>query len=492
MDISLKRGPLKAQKTACLVVGIFAGKNLGAAAAELDKATGGVVSRLVKRGDVSGKAGETLLIPDVKGVEADRVLLAGCGRQGGVAPTEFMKTCAAVATALNSAKVRNVVSALLEVDIDGRDTAWALEQQALAVDRTAYRFTEHKTKPAAPAVSRFGVMTPADGDADLRAALKRVRALLRGLRLTRDLANRPGNVCTPTHLSETAIALAEKHGALTVQVIEEAEMEALGMGAFLSVSRGSRQPAKLIVLEYRGTGDTPPIALVGKGVTFDSGGISLKPGAGMDEMKFDMGGAASVLGTMAALAEIAPPVNVVGLIAATENLPDGNASKPGDIVTSMSGQTIEILNTDAEGRLILCDTLTYAARFEPAVVIDVATLTGACIVALGEHASGLLANDDELAAALLESGEYTGDRAWRLPLWEDYQRQLDSPFADMANVGGRSAGTVTAACFLARFTRKYRWAHLDVAGTAWNSGKNKGATGRPVPLLLDYVLRGAA
>jgi leucyl aminopeptidase len=265
------------------------------------------------------------------------------------------------------------------------------------------------------------------------------------------------------------------------------------MGALLSVARGSRQPARLVTLEYRGApAARRPIVLVGKGVTFDAGGISIKPAAGMDEMKFDMSGAASVLGTLSALAEMGAPVNVTGVIPATENLPDGNANKPGDVVTSMSGQTIEILNTDAEGRLILCDALTYCARFKPEVVIDIATLTGACVVALGEHASGLLSNDDALAADLIAAGERSGDRVWRLPLWEEYQKQLDSPFADMANVGGRSAGTITAACFLSRYTTDYRWAHLDIAGTAWTTGKNKGSTGRPVPLLLEYILGRAA
>jgi leucyl aminopeptidase len=318
--------------------------------------------------------------------------------------------------------------------------------------------------------------------------LRRARALADGIKLARDLGNRPGNVCTPTHLAETASELAARHDSLTCTVLEEAEMEKLGMGALLSVARGSRQPAKLITLEYRGGAEgDKPVVLVGKGVTFDSGGISIKPGAGMDEMKFDMCGAASVLGTLSAVADLGLPLNVVGVVPATENLPDGNASKPGDIVTSMSGQTIEILNTDAEGRLILCDALTYSARFEPAVVIDIATLTGACVIALGEHASGLMSNDDQLAADLLAAGERADDRAWRLPVWEDYQKQLDSPFADMANVGGRAAGSITAACFLARFARNYRWAHFDIAGTAWLSGKSKGASGRPVALLFEYL-----
>ena len=307
--------------------------------------------------------------------------------------------------------------------------------------------------------------------------------------LTRDLANLPGNHCTPTHLADTAEALGKAYSNLKVTVLDEPEMLKLGMGSLLSVARGSRQPPKLITLEYHGaSANAAPVVLVGKGVTFDSGGISIKPAAAMDEMKFDMTGAASVIGIMKTLAELELEINVVGVVPATENLPDGNASKPGDVVTSMSGLTIEILNTDAEGRLILCDALTYSARFKPDVVIDIATLTGACVVALGSHASGLLSNHDPLADELLAAGQRAGDRAWRLPLWDEYQKQLETPFADMANVGGREAGTITAACFLARFTKEYRWAHLDIAGTAWTGGKTKGSTGRPVSLLMEFIL----
>jgi leucyl aminopeptidase len=323
----------------------------------------------------------------------------------------------------------------------------------------------------------------------LRADLRTAGAIASGVALARDLGNRPGNHCTPSHLAEQAVALAEQHASLSTRVLEEAEMAELGMGSLLSVAAGSRQPAKLIVVEYMGAGeDERPVVLVGKGVTFDTGGISLKPSATMDEMKFDMCGAASVLGVMQAAAEMRLPANVVGIIPATENMPDGQATKPGDVVTSMSGQTIEILNTDAEGRLILCDAITYAERYKPDVVIDIATLTGACVIALGAPASGLFSNDDALAEALLQAGQDSGDRAWRMPLWKDYEEQLKSNFADVANVGGREAGAVTAACFLARFARKLRWAHLDIAGAAWRSGKNKGATGRPVPLLCHYLL----
>jgi leucyl aminopeptidase len=312
-------------------------------------------------------------------------------------------------------------------------------------------------------------------------------AIGNGMNAARQLGNLPANICTPNYLAEQASRLAEGQVNLTTSILNESEMEKLKMGSLLSVSTGSVEPGNLIVMNYKGADSSvKPIVLVGKAVTFDTGGISLKPGRGMDEMKFDMCGGASVFGVMNALLETKLPVNVIGIVPAVENMPAGNATKPGDVVTSMSGQTIEVLNTDAEGRLILCDALTYAGRFDPDTVIDIATLTGAVIGALGKFTSGLLSNDDELADQLLISGTKSGDRAWRLPLWEEYDKQIKSNFADMANIGGE-AGTITAACFLARFTKSYKWAHLDIAGTAWVSGPQKGATGRPVPMLMEYI-----
>jgi leucyl aminopeptidase len=322
-----------------------------------------------------------------------------------------------------------------------------------------------------------------------KAAIEEASAISAGMSLTRDLGNLPANVCTPSYLARQATQLAKGEKRLRATVLGEAEMKKLKMGSLLSVSAGSRQPARLIVLEYRGApASEQPVALVGKGVTFDTGGISLKPGAAMDEMKFDMCGAASVFGTIKAVNQLQLPINVVGIVPATENMPDGLATKPGDIVTSMSGQTIEILNTDAEGRLILCDALTYAGKFKPRSVIDIATLTGAVIVALGKVPSGIMGNDRGLIDELIGCGQQIHDRIWELPLWDDYQEQLKSNFADFANIGGRDAGTITAACFLSRFTGDYKWAHLDIAGTAWKSGDEKGATGRPVPLLTQYIL----
>ena len=325
----------------------------------------------------------------------------------------------------------------------------------------------------------------------MKLGVLRGRALVAGMDLSKDLSNLPGNVATPTYLADQAKSLGRSYKSIKTTVLDEKQMEKLGMGSLLSVSRGSRQPAKLIVMEYKGTiakTKQKPVVLVGKGLTFDAGGISIKPSAGMDEMKYDMVGGASVFGTIKAIAEMELPINVVGVVPSSENLPDGDANKPGDIVTSMSGQTIEILNTDAEGRLILCDALTYSKKFDPDVVIDIATLTGACVVALGSHATGMLSNNDALAGKLLEAGQKCGDRAWQLPLWDEYDEQLKSPFADMANIGGKEAGTITAACFLSRYTKEFTWAHLDIAGTAWKSGANKGATGRPVPLLTQYLI----
>ena len=491
MEISVKLGTARTLRTACVVVAVFSGKRLSPAAQTIDKASRGLLSRVIKRGDINGNEGEALMLPDVPGVTAERVLLVGAGRQEGIGPRDFLKVLAAAGRALADAGIRSAASALAEVRVRERDLAWKARQTVVALEATSYRFEQLKTKPSRkPSLGRLDILCERNEAAAAEAGIRLGKGIAGGIRLTRDLANLPGNHCTPSHLADTARGLSREFPVLKVTVLQEAEMRKLGMGALLAVAQGSRQPPRLIALEYKGgPRGEKPVVLVGKGVTFDAGGISIKPAAAMDEMKFDMTGAASVLGVMQAVAELGLPINVVGVIPATENLPDGNAVKPGDVVTSLSGQTIEILNTDAEGRLILCDALTWSARFEPSVVIDIATLTGACVVALGSHASGLMSNHDPLADALLSAGDDTGDRAWRLPLWDDYQKQLDSPFADMANVGGREAGAVTAACFLARFTREYHWAHLDIAGTAWTGGKAKGSSGRPVPLLMEFLLK---
>ncbi len=495
MKFTVKSGNPEKQRSACLVLGVFENRRLSAAARSVDKASNGFISAVLRRGDLPGQPGQTLLLHGVPGVLADRVLLVGCGKEREFDEAKFQTAVAAAAGYLNETGATEAVNCLTELAIKGRDLYWSLRQAVIATEDALYRFERCKSEvqKVRKPLRRMTLCVPSRRNLERgEAAVREGAAIAAGMNLAKDLGNLPGNICTPSHLADTARELGRKSRKAKVTVLDEKDMEKLGMGALLSVARGSREPARLITLEYRGgRKDRKPVVLVGKGVTFDSGGISLKPGQAMDEMKFDMCGAASVLGALSAVIELELPINVVGIIPATENLPDGQASKPGDIVTSMSGQTIEILNTDAEGRLILCDALTYAARYEPDAVIDIATLTGACVIALGSHAAGLLTNHAPLGNELLNAGRAARDRAWELPLWDDYQQQLDSNFADMQNIGGREAGTITAACFLSRFTRDYRWAHLDIAGVAWKQGKEKGATGRPVPLLTQYLLHKA-
>ncbi len=485
--------------TELLVLGAFTDGEQPAATAAIDSACGGRLQQLLSAGELDAKAGSTLMLHQPTGCNTPRLLLVSLGKQADFGEKAWRDALKAAAKLLAKSPARNAALTLASVEVGSRSLTWRLRQAASLLADGTYRFDEMKSKPQdeEPAAARTGVeqctflvdsTTAAADTASLETACRQGAAIAAGMALAKDLGNRPGNVCTPTHLGETALELGKTHD-FSVEVLERADLEQLGMGSFLSVAKGSHQPPKFIVMNYRrGPADAKPVVLVGKGITFDTGGISLKPGAEMDEMKYDMCGAASVLGTFRAVAELSLPINLVGLIPATENMPGGSASKPGDIVTSMSGQTIEILNTDAEGRLVLCDALSYAERFAPECVIDIATLTGACVVALGKIPSGLLANDDELAAELVRSGNDSGDRVWQLPLWEEYQELLKSNFADMANIGGRYAGTITAACFLARFTKAYKWAHLDIAGTAWLSGEAKGATGRPVPLLTDFLI----
>ncbi len=489
MEFSIKSGNPAQMRAGCVVVGVFESRNLSSAGAALDTTARGHLSALLKRGDIDGKIGSTLLLHHVPRVAAQRVLLVGLGREREFGDGAFRDAVGYAVRALNQTGAADALLCL-SADVKKRDLAWRINQAVAAASAAAYRFDTMKSKrEPARGLRRLALLVADRGESSTaNAALAGGIALAEGVALARDLGNLPGNVCTPSYLAQTARALAKEH-RLGIQVLERKDMEKLGMGTLLSVARGSAEPPKMIVLEYKGSkGREKPVVLVGKGVTFDTGGISLKPAAEMDEMKFDMCGAASVLGTLKAVALMKLPISVVGLIPATENMPGGRATKPGDIVTSMSGQTVEILNTDAEGRLILCDALTYAERYEPQAVVDIATLTGACVIALGHVASGLFANDDQLAQELLAAGQTAHDRAWHLPLWEDYQEQLKSNFADFANIGGRPAGSVTAACFLARFTKKYKWAHLDIAGTAWKSGKEKGSTGRPVPLLTQFLI----
>jgi leucyl aminopeptidase len=480
------------QRTECAIVGVFDKGTLTAAANELDQRFAHRLSRLAKSGDVRGKLGETLLLADLQGGPAQRVLLVGLGSQKDYGRKQYRRAMQAAINAVIKLPVREAVSYLCLENYKESSPYYFGRTAAEIVGNALYRIPDHKTarKPPTPALKSFGIALEGRSErAQGERGLEHGQAIVAGASLTRDLGNQPANVCTPTYLANTARNLAREYKSLRVQILGEAEAKRLKMGSFLSVTNGSEEPAKLIVIEYRGgeRGDAP-VVLVGKGVTFDTGGISLKPPAAMDEMKWDMSGAGSVLGTFKAVAELELPINLVGVIPACENMPSGRATKPGDIVHTMSGQTVEILNTDAEGRLILCDAITYARRFKPDVLIDIATLTGACVMALGSHYCGLFSNDEELAAALKEAGERADDRAWRLPMGEEYAEGLKSNFADMANVAGREGGAITAACFLGKFTDGLKWAHLDIAGTAWLGGAQKGSTGRPVPLLMDYLI----
>ena len=494
MEFSIKSGSPEKQRSACVVVGVYESRKLTLAAELLDKAADGYIAGIVRRGDMEGKSGSTLLLQNVPGTLCERVLLVGLGKEKDFREKEFTTAIRNTVKTLNETGAFDASIFLTELAVKKRSIGWRIRQATMVALDATYKFDQFKSKKdevrrplrkLTLAVERRNELAQAE------EALAQGLAIAEGMAMTKTLGNLPANICHPTYLAEQAQTMAKEFN-LGCEILERADMEKLGMHSLLSVSQGSRQPPKLIVLTYKGTkASEKPVVLVGKGVTFDTGGISLKPGAEMDEMKYDMCGAASVLGTMQAVARMALPINLTIIVPATENMPDGMATRPGDIVTSMSGQTIEILNTDAEGRLILCDALTYAERLEPDTVIDVATLTGACVVALGHIATGLFSNKDALARELLDAGDESYDRAWHMALWDDYQDLLKSPFADMGNIGGRWGGSITAACFLSRFTKKYEWAHLDIAGTAWKSGADKGATGRPVPLLTHYLLQRA-
>lgn len=478
--------------TDCVVVGVYRNSRLSAAATQLDTASHGAISSHLDMGDFTGEKNRTSLLYNLPGVTAKRVLLVGMGEKDKLTLEVLVQITQTSVNVLKNAKVGNAIAFLTD-EIAPDYLQAAVRQSVTAVADALYTFDTFKSRKddnQRPLLEGWTIAHTIAGD--FSTAVSQGSAIAEGMQVSRDLANSPGNVCTPTYLAEIAQELANSSNKVDIHVLEEADMEALGMGSFLSVSKGSIQPGKMVILQYHGgnAGDAP-VVLVGKGITFDTGGISLKPGNAMDEMKFDMTGAASVIGTLTACVAMHLPLNVVGVLAAAENMPGGKASKPGDIVTSMSGKTIEILNTDAEGRLVLCDALTYVERFNPAVVVDIATLTGACITALGHHTCGLLSNNDALAEELLSAGKQACDEAWRLPMGEKYQEQLKSNFADMANIGGPPAGTITAACFLSRFTENYPWAHLDIAGTAWKSGAAKGSSGRPVPLLSQFLINRA-
>ncbi|MEA3301782.1 MAG: leucyl aminopeptidase [Pseudomonadota bacterium] len=491
MKIEIKRSsPVKLPGN-CLVVPILKNNRLTSIAAEINAASDGVLHKLAKQSGFKGEIGATAVFYSLPGIKALRVMLVGIGSKREIDGKTARKVIEAVMKRLQQEHCTNAMITLPfeETATEMHDSL--LRETALYAENSIYRFDECKSKPSKQTpVDKITLITAGMSDQYAKKAVAHGKAIANGMKLARDLSNLPGNICTPTYLAAKAQKMARKYTKFSSKILNEKEMEKLKMGSLLSVSRGSRQPAKLIIMEHKGgKKDQQPVVLVGKGLTFDAGGISLKPPGKMDEMKYDMCGSASVFGALQACAELELPLNVVGIIPSSENMPDGDANKPGDIVTSMAGLTIEVLNTDAEGRLILCDALTYAERYKPAVVIDIATLTGACIVALGHHTSGLMANNQKLADALIAAGKQAGDEAWQLPLGDEYHKQLESNFADIANIGGPAAGSITAGCFLSRFTGEYTWAHLDIAGTAWQSGKHKGATGRPVPLLLNYLLK---
>ncbi len=488
MDIQIKTGALNKSRTDCLVVSIFADKSLSNGAKVADTLTEGGITQLIKLGDIETKAGSLAWVVTPVGTGIKRLLVVCLNSKGKtVTDADITSSATSAAKALIQKKIKQATWAITPVNAIDDKTAATLIAQAFTTETYYYSATKSKDlKP--PALTKLTLQAEKKASTAWKKGADAGIALGKGINFCRELGNLPGNVCTPTYLANEAKTLARGQAKLTTKIIDEPAMRKMGMGSLLSVAAGSEEPPKLIAMEYKGgKPSAAPIVLVGKGITFDTGGISLKPGAAMDEMKFDMCGAASVFGVMKAITLLQPAMNVIGVVAAAENMPSGKATKPGDVVTSMSGQTIEVLNTDAEGRLVLCDALTYVERYKPKAVVDIATLTGACVIALGSHATGLYANNQDLANSLLQAGEQAQDKAWQMPLWDEYQKQLNSNFADMANIGGREAGSVTAACFLSRYTKAYKWAHLDIAGSAWRSGAAKGATGRPVGLLMQYI-----
>jgi leucyl aminopeptidase len=475
----------------CVIVGVYENGKLGVGARDIDESTNGAVARNIKSRDISGTLGQCTVLHDLSGVRAARVAVVGLGKAGSFGAAQFRRALTAAMQTISRTKSQLVFNCLTLEPVDGCDAYYLARHTAETIGDAVYRFTTMKSgkQPPAMPLKKVGIAIAKRGDA-ARASkgADHGDAVAAGVALAKDLGNLPANVCTPTYVARTAQKLAKQHKNLQTRVLNETEMKRLGMHSLLSVTAGTDEPARMIVMQYKGKPGQKPVVLVGKGVTFDSGGISLKPGPGMDEMKFDMCGAASVIGTMLAVAKLQLPINLNVVVPAVENLPSGVATKPGDIVKSMSGQTIEILNTDAEGRLILCDALTYSRRFKPDTIIDVATLTGACVIALGHHRTAVMSMDEGLADEIVAAGVAAEDRGWPMPLAEEYGEQLQSNFADFANVGGRDGGAITAGYFLSKFTDGMKWAHLDIAGTAWKTGKQKGATGRPVPMLTQFVL----
>lgn len=497
MEFSVKSGSPEKQRSACVVVGVFEPRRLSSIAELLDKISEGYIGALLRRGDLEGKVGQMLLLHHVPNVLSERILLIGCGKERELDERQYKQVINKTINTLNETGSMEAVCFLTELHVKGLNTYWKVRQAVETAKETLYSFDQlksNKTEPRRPLRKMvFNVSTRRELTSGERAIIHGL-AVSAGIKVAKDLGNMPPNICNSAYLSSQACQLANNYSkTVTTRVIGEQQMKELGMYAYLAVGQGSVNESLMSIIEYKGSSDidAQPIVLVGKGLTFDTGGISIKLADRMDEMKYDMCGAATVYGVMHMAMELNLPLNIVGVLASCENMADGRAFRPGDVLTTLSGQTIEVLNTDAEGRLVLCDALTYVERFKPDVVIDVATLTGACVIALGHHFTGLMSNHNPLAHELIGAAEQAGDRIWRLPLGDEFQEQLDSNIADMVNIGGRPGGTITAGCFLSRFTRKYNWAHLDIAGTAWRSGKSKGATGRPVAMLSQFLLNRA-
>jgi leucyl aminopeptidase len=495
VEFSVRAGGLGKQRTGCIVVGVYEGGSLSPSASRLDEGSRRMVDGIVRRGDLDGELGTQRLVVGVPKSTFERLLLVGLGPEPQFLESSYLTALSCAFEALAETGAADATMCLNELPVNGHDAAWKIERAVVAMSERLYRFDALKSKPREnkPALKRM--VFPVDRRAEVstaEAAIARGVAIAEGVSLARDLGNLPGNICTPSYLAEQARQMGKRHG-FTVRILGPAEIARLGMGGFLAVARGTREPPRLIVMEYRGAArKARPVVLVGKGITFDAGGICIKPSLALDEMKFDMCGAASVFGALRAAALMKLPLNVVGIIPATENMPGGSAIKPGDIVTTLSGQTVEVLDTDSEGRVVLCDALTYAEKYDPAAVVDIATLTGAIVTALGDVASGMFSNSDALAREVIAAGESAWDRVWHMPLWNEYQHTLKSNFADLPNIGSNDPDAITGACFLSRFTRRYPWVHLDIAGTASKGGEEKGATGRPVALLAHFLARRAS
>ena len=493
LEFDLNRDAPAAVTTDCVVIGAFADHTLTASGSALDDASGGRITALLERGDASGKTGKTAMLHDLPGIAAPRVLVVGLGEVGKFGVPQYLKAAGDAARALKDGPVAHALFTLSDAAVTDRDGGWAIRQAAIAADHACYHYTAtlgdkaKAKKQDEPGLRKLSIRAVGAASDD-HVALAQGQAIAAGVKFARELGNLPPNICNPAYLAQQAQEFASRFDQAHCEVLDRAQMQELGMGSLLAVSRGSVNPPKLIVLKYSNGGDAKPYVLVGKGITFDSGGVNLKTQGGIEEMKYDMCGAANVMGTFVAAVGMQLPINLVVIVPSAENMVDADSYRPSDVLTSMSGKTIEVGNTDAEGRLILCDALTYAQRFEPAALLDVATLTGACVVALGKYACGVMTKHDDLADELLSAGEHAFDRGWRLPLWDEYQTQLESTFADVYNIGGRWAGAITAGCFLSRFAEGQRWAHLDIAGVANDEGKRGMATGRPVGLLCQWLV----